>query len=186
MKVLKWILLVGLLLLIAGAVWRGPLFRFFVTYRSIGLRTEYTATDTALTGYIERSEALAEGQEVTDIIHLALAITRDQLDFTTDKNESDPNKLIHTHTSNCVGYAAFFATTCNHLLRRHHLSDQWVARPHVGQLYVLGRNIHRYFSHPFFYDHDFATVQNIRTGEVYAVDPSMSDCLLIDYVSYGK
>ncbi|CAK9254271.1 unnamed protein product [Sphagnum jensenii] len=121
-----------------------------VTYRATGPRTEYTPTDTALTGYIERSEALGEGKEIADIIDLSLAITRQQLNFSSDKNEVDPNRLVHTHTANCIGYAAFFATTCNHLLKRNHLSDHWLARPRVGQLYVLGRNVHHYFSNPFF------------------------------------
>lgn len=174
-----------LLLMIAVVLLRAPLFRYFISYRSIGLRTNYAAQDTALTGFIQAKAAQEKTDELKDVIDLAMSATRQQLEFNTAKSDNDPNLLIHTHRANCIGYAAFFSTTFNHLVKKHRLSD-WKASPHVGQLFFLGHNVHKYFSDPFFYDHDFVVLENEYSGDVLAVDPSMSDCLLIDYVTYQK
>lgn len=185
MKFLRWMLLVFFLLLIAGSVFRAQLFRHVIYYRSIGQRTEYQVRDTALSNFIERKAEHEKVAELADVIDLSMSATRHQLDFSTEKSENDPNKLIYTHTANCIGYAAFFSATCNYLLEKNKFSG-WKASPHIGQLYLFGHNVHKYFSDPFFYDHDFVVIENIHSGEVYAVDPSMSDCLLIDYVTYKK
>jgi len=186
MKVLGWSMVVLLLLLITAAVCRAPLYRWAFAYRAIGTRTSYQAKDTTLTHFIESKADQELTDSLSEIISLSLAATREKLDFSAAKSDNDPNLLIHSHRANCIGYAAFFTTTCNHLLAHRRLSDQWIARPLVGQLFLFGHNIHKYFSDPFFYDHDFAVVENVRTGQTYAVDPSMSDCLLIDYVTYEK
>ncbi len=186
MKTLKWILLVLLLLLMTGATWRGELYRLFVNYRSIGQRINYPIRDTALIGYIESEAAEKKISDAEDVIALALSITSGRLNFTTDKNYNDPNLLIHTGTANCIGYSAFFSTTCNHLLKKYNYADTLVATPQIGQLYFLKKNIHEYVSDPFFKDHDFVLIENKKTGETYAVDPTVNDCLLIRYVTYKK
>jgi hypothetical protein len=186
MKYLKWIFLTFFLLLIAAALLRAPLFRFAFSYRSLSMRQGYVAQDTALVHYIQRKAEAEPDTLLPQVIDVALIATREQLEFNTGRSDNDPNLLIHSHRANCIGYAAFFCTVCNHILRHNHMNDRWVARHHVGQLYLLGTNVHHYFSDPFFYDHDFAVVENLHTGEIYAVDPSMSDCLLIDYVRLEK
>lgn len=93
--------------------------------------------------------------------------------------------LLLPRQANCVGYTTFFATTCNYLLEKNNLSDIWIAKPQVGQLYLLGVNIHNYFNSAFFKDHDFVTIENKKTGEIYAVDPTISDYLRIKEVFYN-
>jgi hypothetical protein len=82
-----------------------------------------------------------------------------------------------------VGYAAFFATTCNYLLKKYHLDATWTAQPQAGKMYLLGENIHPYFHSPFFRDHDFVVIKNKVTGEILAVDPTIHDYLFINKVA---
>jgi hypothetical protein len=160
MKFIKRTLLTILIITTVGLLFRGWFYRHLVTYKSIGLRTNYLATDKKLTDYID-----ANIDKQTDI---------------------DPNKLIYSKTAHCVGYASFFATTCNYLFKKYNLSDNWTAKPQIGQLYFLGTNIHKYFKSSFFKDHDFVTIENKTTGKIYAVDPTLNDYLFIDFISYTK
>jgi hypothetical protein len=186
MKFIKQTFIITLILVTVGILLRGWIYRELVTYKSIGLRTIYPATAKNLTDYIATSTARQTNPDIEQIVELGLSITSDQLRFTASKNEVDPNKLINSRTSHCVGYASFFATTCHYLVEKHNLSDQWTIKPHIGQLYFLGENIHKYFSSPFFKDHDFVTIENKKTGEVIAVDPTVDDYLYIDLINYTK
>jgi hypothetical protein len=186
MKLTKRILSTLLLLATIGLVFRGPIFRLIVSYKSIGQRTAYSALNADLIDYIEKNERDEVIADIEEVIKNALSKTSKKLNYTTSKNDNDPNKLIDLKTAHCVGYAAFYATTCNHLLKKNDLDQEWVARPQVGQLYFLGENIHHYFDSPFFKDHDFVTIENSITGEVFAVDPTVNDYLFIDYITYEK
>ncbi|GGG62573.1 hypothetical protein GCM10011378_43400 [Hymenobacter glacieicola] len=46
--------------------------------------------------------------------------------------------------------------------------------------------MHKYFNSAFFKDHDFVTIENKRTGKVYAVDPTIDDYLSVDFITYKK
>ncbi len=88
--------------------------------------------------------------------------------------------LIVTKTSHCVGYGAFFTTTCNFLLKKYNLGGKWRAKSQKGQIYFLGINVHNYSNSSFFIDHDFVITENNQTSELCAVDPtSMIIFLLI-------
>ena len=159
------------------------LYNQVVTYRSIGSRTTYPATNPLLIEQLESADL--KQADVRQIIDLALGITSQQLNFTAENNANDPNKLIYSRTAHCIGYAAYFATTCNYLLMKNGLDGQWVARPQIGQLYVLGINIHTYLDSPFLKDHDIVIIENKATGEILAVDPAINDYLGIDFISYS-
>lgn len=167
-----------------GFLFRGWLYRHIVTYQSIGLRAKYTATNEKFTDYIDASIAKQNELKIEQIIKLSLSITSRKLNYSVNKNNNDPNKLINSSEAHCVGYASFFSTTCNYLLKKHALDDLWTARHHVGQLYFLGTNVHQYFHSPFFKDHDFVTIENRKTGEILAVDPTINDYLWVDFVSF--
>lgn len=186
MKIIKRILLTLLVLTTVGILFRGWFYRHLVTYKSVGHRTNYSATDNKLVDYINVNTEEQTDPEIEQIIKLGLSITSDQLNFTANKNDTDPNKLMTSKTAHCVGYASFFATTCNHLLDKYNLADTWTAKPQIGQLYFLGTNIHKYFNSSFFKDHDFVTIENKTTGELYAVDPTVNDYLCIDFITYSK
>lgn len=186
MKFIKRIFLIIFILTAVGLLFRGWFYRHLVTYKSVGIRTNYLATDEKLTKYIDSSVYRQSEPDIEQIIKLGLKITSKQLNFTDSKNDIDPNKLIRSQTAHCVGYASFFASTCNFLLKKYNLEDKWTAKPQVGQLYFLGANIHKYFSSSFFKDHDFVTIENKKTGEIFAVDPTVNDYLYIDFITYSK
>ena len=186
MKIIKRILFTFLVLTTVGLLFRGWFYRHLVTYKSVGHRTNYSATDKKFVDYINANTDEQTDPDIELIVKLGLSITSGQLNFTADKNDTDPNKLITSKTAHCVGYASFFATTCNHLLDKYNLADTWTAKPQVGQLYFLGTNIHKYFNSTFFKDHDFVTIENKKTGEIIAVDPTVNDYLLIDFITYAK
>ncbi len=184
MKIFKRTILAILMLTIIGFLFRGWLYRYLVTYQSVGVRTNYIVTNDTLTGYIEASLTQQTDLEVEQIIQLGLSITARRLHFTAAQNDIDPNKLVSSKAAHCVGYAAFFATTCNYLLKKYNLADRWNARPQIGQLYFLGTNMHQYSNSPFFKDHDFVTIENKTTGAILAVDPTVNDYLDIDLINY--
>ena len=62
----------------------------------------------------------------------------------------DPNELFFTKETNCIGYAAFCATTDNYLFRKNKQEHECIARQAIAQLYVLGVSIHPFFNSPFF------------------------------------
>jgi len=186
MKFIKRIILTILILLTVGLLFRGWFYRHLVTYKSVGLRTNYTATDDKLTDYIDANDNKQIDPKIEHIVKLGLSLTSRQLNFTAKKNDINPNKLISSKTAHCVGYASFFATTCNYLLKKYNLAESWTAKQQIGQLYFLGTNIHKYFNSSFFKDHDFVTIENKATGEIFAVDPTVNDYLFIDFITYTK
>ncbi len=167
-------------------MFRGSIYRQLFTYKSIGERTSYSANNDKLIKYIEINADSTQNLNIKDIIKSSLSITSRQLNFTASNNDNDPNNLINSKTAHCIGYATFFATTCNYLLMENNLNGIWVAKPQIGQIFLFGSNIHKYFDSSFLKDHDFVTIENRKTGEVFAVDPTLHDYLLIDFISYEK
>jgi len=183
MKIIKRIGIVALILILTAIVFRGWLYRHLITYKSIGERTTYLANDSNLLQFID-SNSKNQESEITIIIETSLNLTSKTLVFTDGLNDKDPNKLIISKRANCIGYAAFFSAVCNQLLAKHNLDDQWIAKPLIGQLYFLDKNIHPYFHSAFFKDHDFAVIENKKTGKVFAVDPSLNDYTRIEFVRF--
>ena len=186
MKIIKRILLLLFILTTIGFIFCGWLYSHLVTYKSIGSRTHYSVTNNKLVDYINSNTHNKAETDIEQIIKLGLLITSRKLNFTSEKNNIDPNQLISSKTAHCVGYASFFATTCNFLLMKYNLSNKWKAEQQVGRLQFLGIKIHKYFHSSFFKYHDFVTIENKETGEIFAVDPSVNDYLFIDFVTFNK
>lgn len=186
LKFIKRSLQVMLIGLVICILFRGWLYRHLVTYRSIGQRTPYFVTNNKLAAYIDKSTENKKSQDIKEIIEMSLSATSKQLNYTATKNDIDPNKLISSQTAHCVGYAFFFSTTCNYLIDKNDRTSPWIAIPQIGQLSLLGINIHKYINTPFFKDHDFVIIKNKATGKTYAVDPTVNDYLFIDFVTYKK
>jgi hypothetical protein len=161
-------------------------YRNVVIYKSLGQRQNYLATDKKLVQYFEANTSDKKDTTIKYIIRQSLSATSQKLNFTASNNDTDPNKLINSKTAHCVGYASFFSTTCNYLLHKNNLSKNWVAKPQIGQLYFFGTNIHKYFSSTFFKDHDFVTIENKTTGEIFNVDATVNDYLGIDFITFKK
>ena len=186
MKFVKRLTLTLLIFGTIGFLCREWLYNQFVSYRSIGFRPTYVASNPKLINYLNSDSSKQKNPDIHQIIKQSLSITSGKLNFTTGKNSNDPNKLITSRTAHCVGYASFFSTACNYLLKKDNLSHEWIAKTHVGQLYILGTNIHRYLNSPFLKDHDFVTIENKTTGEVLAVDPTLNDYFGIDFIALSN
>lgn len=183
MSKVKRMLLIFLCLAVTAILLRGGAFRQLVAYKATGNRTSYGVTDEKLIANLEEQLEGSKKIDAEQIAMLGLSVTSATLNFTISKNDNDPNKLIHSKTAHCVGYAAFYAASCNYLFQKAGLAGSWVARPRVGQLHVLGFNIHQLFSSPFLKDHDFVVIENKRSGAVFAVDPSLHDYFSINTVA---
>ncbi len=194
MKILKRIGISVLLIILFLLVFRGFVFRVVVKYEPISERKTYPITDDKLasaanfeTSKTENADIDEIGRsqtnpDISEIIDQSLSVTSKHLNFTFDKNEVDPNRLIHTRNAHCVGYTSFFVSVCNRKLQLANLTT-WKARPKVGKLYFFGTNVHRFFDSPFFKDHDFAILENCETGQKIAIDATLSDYFWIDSVS---
>ncbi|PKH52664.1 hypothetical protein CXF68_19010 [Tenacibaculum sp. Bg11-29] len=137
MKILKRILQSILIIVLIGLVFRGSVYRKVITYKSIGERVSYSATNKNLIKYIEENTINAKGPKIEKIIDMGLSATSRLLRFTASKNHIEPNKLINTKTANCIGYATFFSANCNYLLKKYALDNNWIAKPHKGNFIYL-------------------------------------------------
>lgn len=125
---------------------RNFIFRSSVKYQSIGKRTEYKIQND-LKKFIDSNDI--KEIEIEKIINNCQYITAQKLEFHSKKTQNNPNILMQNPRAHCVGYCAFYVTICNYLLKKHKLSDNWVAEQHIGQLYLFGYNLHQCFSSPF-------------------------------------
>jgi hypothetical protein len=182
MKFLRRFLFTVMVLLTIAVLFRGCIFRNTVTYRSAGTRQPHAVTAAALADAIAVCAEAENNPDVETVIADALALTDQTLCFASTGTTNNPNTLIVSERAHCVGYAAFFTTVCNELLRKNNMQQTWVAQQHIGKLTVFGKDIHAYFQSSFFRDHDFVIIKNKVTGETIAVDPSLYDYLYVDRV----
>lgn len=174
-----------MLILFTGVfVFRGWIYRHIAMYKSFGLREKYGVTDSSLMKLLAENEVNLDDAEISKVINRSLSLTSEQLNFTDSTNDLDPNKLVTSKTAHCVGYANFFATVCNYQIQKHNLSQEWEATARIGHIFLFGTDIHKYFKSTFFKDHDFVTIENKVTGEVFAVDPTLYDYSGIKLVRY--
>jgi hypothetical protein len=183
MKILKVSLFVAISLISVAFLFRGFLYRQLVNYKSIEQRKTYAASNKALTDYIQEETTAFKPGNIKEIIKLSLKLTSQRLSYRKANNNIDPNNLIISKNAHCIGYSAFFTSTCNLLLRKYGLADKWNSRQLVGHIYFCGINIHTIFKSPFFKDHDFNIIENSETGEKYFVDPTLNDFLKINFVT---
>ena len=176
-KALKRIRIFCILLLI----FRGWIYRFLVEYKVIGERQEIGITNPKLIELIEE-KSIAKKMNIDEIADVAEEITTKTLTFTWSYSSNDTNDLFNEKKANCVGYAAMFNSISNFLIRKYHLQDEFVASHKIGELELLGFNIHPYFNSPFYKNHDYNTISNLTTGEKLSLDPSLSDYFWIDRI----
>jgi len=186
MKFIKKALLTIFIISTLGILFRGWIYRHSFAYKTIKQRKVYPVVNKRLAEYLNKGVDEMKNPDIEKIIHFALLKTAQRLNYTMAKNDNDPNKLINSKTAHCVGYAAFFATSCNYLLKEFKLSDKWAAKHQVAHIYLFGNNIHKHFDKAFYKNHDFATIENKTTGKIYTIDPIVYDYLYIDYVTCRK
>ncbi len=177
-KIWALIVLIGLLYF-----FRGYIYRLLVKYEPIKETEEYVVSGSKLVDYIDNFTADNDLMSIETVTDKSNELTNEKLEFTFSKCDKDPNKLILSLETNCVGYAYFYAVVCNYLLEKSKLSNQWHAKTYRAKLYFLGVDIHTWFNTPFFKDHDFVIIENSVTGEKIYIDPTTSDYLSIDEVA---
>ncbi|MEM9547147.1 MAG: hypothetical protein AAGA77_14295 [Bacteroidota bacterium] len=163
-------------------LFRGFIFRSTIHYQPIGIRPAIELTNRTL---IEKIETTASNEvvDLKSIANIAIKLTSELLKFSTKQTSNNPNELMYSQNANCVGYSAMYTSIANHLIEKYNLQNEISAEHKIGQLELLGFNLHRYFDDPFFKDHDFNVLTNRSTGEQIVIDPSVSDYLWIHRVS---
>ncbi|MEM0991487.1 MAG: hypothetical protein AAGI49_00555 [Bacteroidota bacterium] len=173
-------IIIALLLLILCC--RGIIYRLLIKYKAVGTRAGIEITNPDLIEQIE----LESGDEVMTIAQIAKiadGITSRQLSFTGGKASNNPNELMVLGQANCIGYSAMFHAIASHLIKKYHLDNEIISTHKIGQMELLGVDIHQFFDHTFFRDHDYNVLSNTKTGKSIAVDPSVSDYLWIKRIA---
>lgn len=164
---------VFLLIILLIILFRNFLFSFFFSYKIIEERKIFK---------LEKSTSDEKSKNVEEIIHYQLNKTSTLLNFTFDKCDNEPSQLLVSKKANCIGYSAFLAASINNEFQSEGLSNEWIAKHKVGEIYFLGYNIHPFFESKFFKDHDFVVVENKKTNETIALDPALYDYFRIDNI----
>lgn len=186
MKLIKNTLLVIFIMILLLLSFRGSFYRNLVTYKSLGFKNKQPAYNHELVQYLNGHFDRDSKPTIEEIIDAGLSATSSQLDFTFAKSDVNPNLLIYSKKAHCVGYANFFTTSINYFIKKYKLESTWEASSQIGQLYFLGINLHNYFKSPFFKDHDFVVIKNKKTGQTFAVDPTVHDYFNIDFITYKQ
>ncbi|MEZ4911186.1 MAG: hypothetical protein R2774_10035 [Saprospiraceae bacterium] len=121
--------------------------------------------------------------DIGKIAKIAKSITVEELNFSFEKESTDPNKLITTKKANCIGYSSMFNSFANQIIISKGITGEIESKHKIGKLELLGLNIHQFLKSPFFRDHDFNQLRNLKTGEVISIDPSLSDIFWIEKVT---
>lgn len=171
MKFLKRLFFFVFAVIILMVVFKGILFRNFVKYREVGARGIYIIEE------IEKDDF--KSKNVDKIISHCLEKTSDNLQFKLQ----NPGNFLETRKANCIGYADYFSASINQLLMNNDLQNDWKVFHKIGKIEIFGIDVHQFFSSPFFKDHDFVVVENLKTGEEIAVDATVYDYLGIDRIS---
>ena len=170
------------LTLLTLILFRGFLFRQLISYHEIGQRKAINITHPKLIKCID-AQLHNQQMDIKEIARIANKVTTQELRFTAKKVSQNPNDLINSHQANCVGYASMFNTIATHLIKKNGLEKELVAQHKIGHLYLLGFNLHSFFKSPFFMDHDFNQIIHLKTKEVIAIDPTVSDYLWINCIT---
>lgn len=108
--------------------------------------------------------------EIYPILSETLNQTTDELSF---KLKSKSSQIYKTHEANCVGYTSYYNNLLIKKLKESHIGNVKVSHARV-KVHYLNMNLHIFKSNSL-KDHDISIVKNITTGDVYFIDPSLSE-----------
>jgi len=171
------IIVLGILILLFFL--RGNVYKAVMKYEDAGGRKNYEMKDDALISHINQSlpndESLDQNIDIDQIIDFSQEITSRSLDFSIEYKDNEPAKAFQNGGANCIGYAAFMASTANYLIKRFGMEKEWEARPRKGKLFLFGNNMHKNVQDGWFKDHDFVVFKNKITKEEIYADPTAYD-----------
>lgn len=155
-------------------LFKGALFRKFVKYKEIGARGVFLMD--------EFDKDKFESNTIDEIINYSLEKTSKKLKFEL----YHPGKLSVTGKANCIGYADYCSSSIHSILMNNKLENEWRVSHKIGKIEIFGIDIHQYLSSPFFKDHDFVIIENVKTRKKIAIDATVYDYLGIDRISLKK
>jgi hypothetical protein len=109
-------------------------------------------------------------QNLTPILSEVLTSTKSDLSF---KLKSKTNLVFKTKVGNCVGYTKYYNKLLSERLKKDNIGNITISHARAKVLFV-GQNIH-FSNSPSLKDHDISIVKNNTTGDVYYIDPSLSE-----------
>lgn len=171
------------ILLVTLFFFRGCAYRTVVSYKEVGSRKNYKVKDKNLAASLENNIPQGFPGDIESIIDLSQEITSNALSFSAESKENDPSKTVLLRNANCIGYAAFTATTGNYLIDKYKLSKVWEAKPVKGKIFLFGKEITSKSKNKILKDHDFVIFKNKVTKREIAVDPTVHDYFKIDRIS---
>jgi len=163
-------------------LFRGPVYRSIINYTIVNHRKNHFLINKKLISEIDVYTG-NKSLNINEIIQISNSFTAEKLAFTFSKAPTDANKFVNHKKANCIGYSALFNTVGNYLLVKNNLANSYEFNHLVGQLYFFGINIHPIINHPFFKDHDFNAIKNLKTQESIYIDPTLYDYFGIKRVS---
>ena len=130
-------------------------------------------------------------RNVENIQHIALIaekITADVLSFSDESTTTNPN-LIFTSggITNDAGYSAFYNSVCDYLIDYYSLKGYYNCYHIVGACFFRNTNLTTLRSIRgraiFPSEYHFNVIQDMKTGEIIALDPSLFDAYRISTVT---
>jgi hypothetical protein len=109
-------------------------------------------------------------QNLEPILSDALISTKNDLSF---KLKSKTSLVFKTKVGNCVGYAKYYNKKLFEELKKNNVGNVTISHARAKVLF-MGQNIH-FSNSPSLKDHDISIVKNNTTGDVYYIDPSLSE-----------
>lgn len=184
MKKKRYILIITFFLIFLTLLIFIFFFNSIFSYKSYDTRKLYKFENKAISLFIDKNSSI-KLNSVNSIIEQSLKITSKTLKYSFNQSEINPNKLLDNPKTHCVGYANFFSTTCNYLLRKQKYFE-WEAKVHIGYIYFFKWNIHNLLNYNLTKNHDFVVIKNNKTEKYFAVDPTLHDLIPITYINYKK
>jgi hypothetical protein len=175
----RYYLLVFILLLV---LFRGQLFRLCVHYEAAGERTILAVNNQDLQREIEDWAAENPAASVKKRIAYSRKLTAKSTAFVMRSASGHPDDVYVSGQANCVGYARLFAGVLEEVNKA--IGDDRVISQAVlvGELSLFGQSLHQLSDDPFWRDHDYNSVTDLESGEVYLLDVTLYDYLGIRWV----
>jgi hypothetical protein len=189
MKKLKKTFQILALLIVLVIIFRAWIFRKSISYTPTGERLTILLIDQQILQELESEmriqmelEAKNTTLSIEKIIQLAQKKTSEKL-FFSKKSVKNPNIIIKEGKANCIGYAALFNSIAQFMLKSQQLEQQYQVNHLVGKIDLWGIDLHQFFNTPFFKDHDYNEIINLKTRHKIYIDPIVSDYFGIHQVS---
>jgi hypothetical protein len=162
---------------------KAELYRKTVKYKEINQRSLIKIENKVLKDDLDFWLSTYNYATVEQIVDFAHDYSTEDIHYTFGKCSTNPNKLIDSKSTNCVGYSALFHCVASYLLEKRGFATSVKSEHKVGQLHFLGFNLHRLFKDPAFKDHDYNVITDNSTHKKYVIDPTVSANLGIREVS---